>query len=115
MNKLEHARTTCVRLDAQIRDQQVELRKLRAQLAAANAEIEKLRAESNQYAASAKTWCRRAEAANAEIERLNALIGDNSARGFKCPNCTESLTLCKSHGLYRRTDENQCPVCRRGK
>lgn len=36
------------------------------------------------------------------------------ARGLECPCCWRALSLCERHGLYMRTDENQCPACRRG-
>lgn len=36
------------------------------------------------------------------------------ARGYPCPCCHEPLSICGQHGPYRRTDENQCPACRRG-
>lgn len=38
----------------------------------------------------------------------------SGARGLKCPCCSKTLSLCERHGLYVRTDENQCPSCRRG-
>lgn len=47
----------------------------------------------------------------AELERA---LGDHGARGFACPHCEKAMTFCEKHGPYRRTDENQCPACRRG-
>jgi hypothetical protein len=48
----------------------------------------------------------------AELRTLELL--DSGARGMFCPCCDKRLSLCLKHGLYPRTDENQCPACRRG-
>lgn len=49
-----------------------------------------------------------------QVHELRVALGDNGARGFACPHCEKAMTFCEKHGPYRRTDENQCPACRRG-
>jgi hypothetical protein len=46
------------------------------------------------------------------IDELKA--ADTGARGYLCPGCSLPLTMCLEHGLYVRTDENQCGACWRG-
>ena len=57
-----------------------------------------------------------AEAADVLIENLlhQEMPGGMGARGYACPCCGKQLSICKKHGPYRRTDENQCPACWRG-
>jgi hypothetical protein len=49
-----------------------------------------------------------------QIRQTEIALGDHGARGFACPHCSEALSICLRHGPYARTDENQCPACRRG-
>ena len=49
-----------------------------------------------------------------ELRQVERNLGDHGARGFPCPHCSKPLTICLKHGPYARTDENQCPACRRG-
>lgn len=62
--------------------------------------------------ALAEGFADQAQAALKRVAELEALL--NGARGFTCPGCAIPLTLCLKHGLYVRTDENQCGACRRG-
>jgi hypothetical protein len=55
------------------------------------------------------------KAADERIGQLRTLeLLDNGARGMFCPCCDARLSLCLKHGPYVRTEENQCPACRRG-
>lgn len=55
------------------------------------------------------------EAADERIRQLRTLeLLDSGALGMLCPCCSKVLSLCLKHGLYVRTDENQCPACMRG-
>lgn len=57
-----------------------------------------------------------AEQAQALIENMlfQEAPATMGARGYACPCCGKMLSICGKHGPYRRSDENQCPACRRG-